>query len=130
MCGDPAQYAKDCYKMVTMWYAMADERTEAHSFLTEEERQLVKPMASSFQFFGGDAIWRMPGFDSSYAGENGDFLLECWKSYNYDTHHNYVASIYSADMCFAICGTDWVLGLQYGRVSDALSILRARLGIL
>jgi hypothetical protein len=107
-----------------------DESTDAYSHLTMEERYLVKPMALTFIFAGGDAMMRTKCFSLDAYGKNGDKLLEWSNAYSYDGHHKWMSSMISFDPWSVMNGADWTLTMQFGRLSDALSILKERLCVM
>jgi hypothetical protein len=118
-------YCATNWKLTKMFLDMSDPNTDLYSRLTEEERLMTKPMVMGSLFICGDAMMHTPGFTLEYYGENGDRLLECAEAYNYQTHNDYISNAFSCDMSLAY-GVDWVLTLQYGRVSDSGYLLGLR----
>ena len=125
--GDANSYAAWNWTMTKMSVNMCDENSDANSRLTQEERQLVRPMPLVTICLGGDAMIRTPSFTWDCFGPNGDKLVEWANAYVYEEHHAFIADMFSGDFCIISGGADWLLTLQFGRVSDALPIMEARL---
>jgi hypothetical protein len=127
LAGDTQGFVAAIWKITKMNFDMNDARTDAYQQLTEEERYLVKPNGLSFIYMSGDAMMRIPGFSLDIYGPNGDTVVECAEAYNYTDHHTYLAAIYSVDTYLVYSGADWLLTLQYGRVSESIRDLEKRL---
>jgi hypothetical protein len=128
--GDIDKYFDWCWKLTKMGLDLNDERTDAYSRLTEDERQLVKPAPLSYLCFGGDAMMRTRDFQLKFFGPNGDKLVEWANAYTYAEHHTFLTDFTGMDGWLAFCGADWTLTQLYGRVADAIPIMKARLGVL
>jgi hypothetical protein len=131
MNGDIDMYFDWCWKLTKMVLDLNDERTDAYSRLNEDERHLVKPASLSYICLGGDAMMRTRDFKLDFYGPNGDKLVEWANAYTYAEHHVLLADVSGGlDGWLAYGGADWLLTMLYGRVSDAISIVEARRGVL
>jgi hypothetical protein len=128
--GNVDRYSAASWEVSKRLMDLSDESTDVYSRLTEEERYLVKPSPLLFLLMGGDALIHTPGFTFDAYGPHGDKLLEWTNAYNYQRHHTYLAAMASVDSLVAMNGADWLLTLQYGRVSDAMPILNERLRLM
>ena len=125
--GDSDKHAAGTWELFKMCTDMVDERTDVYSNASEEDRYLMKPFAGSFLWWGQDNMMRAPGFSLDVFGPNGDKLVEWFQAHDYDDHHVFGSNLFSSDCCLSLNNYDWMLTLQYGRVSDATQILEARL---
>jgi hypothetical protein len=130
LSGTPDTYVSGCLKWHNMFMDTMNEKTDVYFNLSEEERHLLKPMTFLCIILGSDSILRLPDFAMDCFGKNGDLLLEWSNAYSYNTHHTFMCRFVSLDCWLAYNMTDWPLTLQFGRVSDAVSILEKRLRVL
>jgi hypothetical protein len=130
LTGNADKFAAVNWMMTKMLMDLNDESSDAYARLTDDERYLIKPCALTYIVVGGEAMMHVPGFDIDVYGPNGDKLLELSNAYTYDDHHAFYADLCTLDTWMTHNSADWILTLQYGRVSDALPILNQRLSVL
>jgi hypothetical protein len=127
LAGDIEKFNEVNWRMTKQLMDLSDECTDAYSRLTFEERYLAKPAALLFISIGGEAMMRLPEFSLDIYGPNGDKLLEWANAYKFDEHHTFIAALCGLDNWLCQNGADWLLTMQYGRLSDAVKILDERL---
>jgi hypothetical protein len=131
LSGNLDKYAEVSWHLTKKLMAMNDESKDAYSRLTEEERELVKPISLIYTFLSGEAFMRAVAAEqSSPFGPHGDKLVEWAAAYRYEKHHTYIAEIISMDCWFNLGGAEWLLTMQYGRIADAKVILQERTRVM
>ena len=129
LSGNEQRYADECWKMVQMVIDLEDVSTEVHALSTEEDRTTAKPLLAWPLWSGGDAVMNSPGFSWACFGHNGDKLVDCQKSYNYERDSKSIVNIVSSGLEIVIGATPFILTLQFGRFKDSIAMLDENLAI-
>ena len=127
LAGQHQAYVNVSWKMVKTILDMFDEASEMYALTSEEDRAAAKPFMTVTLLNANDAVLNSPEFSWTAFGANGDKLVEHQRAYKFEEHHDVMVELLSVDTHSARVDPEFVLAMQFGRISDVKTMMDEKL---